>query len=247
MSIEAPSSVVNLHDSSSVNVVDSIVMAIAMLANTRDMDIGNHLLRKQMYVRALAWKLSTHPKFQATLTVSYITTLFKAVPLHDIGKVGIPDRILLKPGKLTAEEFEIMKTHATLGRDTIAQAQALADEDVPLLAMAKEMAYSHHEKWDGTGYPQGLKGDRIPVSARLMALADVYDALISRRVYKAPLSHDESVHIIAQLKGTHFDADVVDAFLDIQANINAIAVAYRDTDEDQKKKEVYRRLAQVTC
>lgn len=247
MSIEAPSSVVNLHDSSSVNVVDSIVMAIAMLANTRDMDIGNHLLRKQMYVRALAWKLSTHPKFQATLAVSYITTLFKAVPLHDIGKVGIPDRILLKPGKLTAEEFEIMKTHATLGRDTIAQAQALAGEDVPLLAMAKEMAYSHHEKWDGTGYPQGLKGDRIPVSARLMALADVYDALISRRVYKAPLSHDESVHIIAQLKGTHFDADVVDAFLEIQANINAIAVAYRDTDEDQKKKEVYRRLAQVTC
>lgn len=247
MSIEAPSSVVNLHDSSSVNVVDSIVMAIAMLANTRDMDIGNHLLRKQMYVRALAWKLSTHPKFQATLTVSYITTLFKAVPLHDIGKVGIPDRILLKPGKLTAEEFEIMKTHATLGRDTIAQAQALAGEDVPLLAMAKEMAYSHHEKWDGTGYPQGLRGDRIPVSARLMALADVYDALISRRVYKAPLSHDESVHIIAQLKGTHFDADVVDAFLEIQANINAIAVAYSDTDEDQKKKEVYRRLAQVTC
>lgn len=247
MSIEAPSSVVNLHDSSSVNVVDSIVMAIAMLANTRDMDIGNHLLRKQMYVRALAWKLSTHPKFQATLTVSYITTLFKAVPLHDIGKVGIPDRILLKPGKLTAEEFEIMKTHAMLGRDTIAQAQALAGEDVPLLTMAKEMAYNHHEKWDGSGYPEGLAGDHIPVSARLMALADVYDALISRRVYKGPLSHNESVNIVAQLKGTHFDADVVDAFLEIQANINAIAVAYSDTDEDQKKKEVYKRLAQVTC
>ena len=242
-----PSSAVNNNDHHSVDVVDSIIMAIAMLANTRDLDIGNHMLRKQMYVRALAWKLSTHPRFQATLTVSYITTLFKAVPLHDIGKVGIPDRILLKPGKLTAEEFDIMKTHTTLGLDTISRAQAFAGDDVPLLTVAKEMAYSHHEKWDGSGYPQGLARDHIPVSARLMALADVYDALISRRVYKAPLSHTESVNIIAQLKGTHFDADVVDAFLEIQANIHAIAVAYSDTDDDHKKKDVYRRLAQVTC
>jgi putative two-component system response regulator len=140
-----------------------------------------------------------------------------------------------------------MKTHTTLGLDTISRAQAFAGDDVPLLTVAKEMAYSHHEKWDGSGYPQGLAGDHIPVSARLIALADVYDALISRRVYKAPLSHTESVNIIAQLKGTHFDADVVDAFLEIQANIHAIAVAYSDTDDDQKKKDVYRRLAQVTC
>jgi putative two-component system response regulator len=247
MSTGDPSPVADQHDSPPANVVDAIIMAIAMLANTRDLDIGNHMLRKQMYVRALAWKLSTHPRFQATLTVSYIAMLFKAVPLHDIGKVGIPDRILLKPGKLTAEEFDIMKTHVTLGSDTISRAQAWAGEDVPLLTVAKEMAYSHHEKWDGTGYPQGLAGDHIPVSARLMALADVYDALISRRVYKAPLSHAESVNIIAQLKGTHFDADVVDAFLEIEANIHAIAVAYSDTDDDQKKKDVYRRLAQVTC
>ncbi len=247
MSTGDTSPIVDNTNNPPANVVDAIVMSIAMLANTRDMDIGNHLLRKQMYVRALAWKLSTHPRFQGTLTVSYITTLFKAVPLHDIGKVGIPDRILLKPGKLTAEEFDIMKTHATLGRDTISRAQALAGEDVPLLTVAKEMSYSHHEKWDGSGYPQGLAGDHIPVSARLMALADVYDALISRRVYKGPLSHNESVNIVAQLKGTHFDADVVNAFLDIHENINAIALAYSDTDEDQKKKEVYKRLAQVTC
>ena len=247
MSTGDPSPVADHIDSPPANVVDAIIMSIAMLASTRDMDIGNHMLRKQMYVRALAWKLSTHPRFQATLTVAYIAMLFKAVPLHDIGKVGIPDRILLKPGKLTAEEFDIMKTHVTLGSDTISRAQAWAGEDVPLLTVAKEMACSHHEKWDGTGYPQGLQGDRIPVSARLMALADVYDALISRRVYKGPLSHTESVNIIAQLKGTHFDADLVDAFLDIQASIKAIAVAYSDTDEDQKKKEVYKRLAQVTC
>lgn len=247
MNFVRPSSVVNNNDHHSANVVDSIVMAIAMLANTRDMDIGNHLLRKQMYVRALAWKLSKHPRFHGTLTVSYITTLFNAVPLHDIGKVGIPDRILLKPGKLTAEEFDIIKTHTVLGRDTILRAQAFAGEEVPLLTVAKEMAYSHHEKWDGSGYPLGLKGDHIPISARLMALADVYDALISRRVYKGPLSHNESVNIVAHLKGTHFDADVVDAFLDIHENINAIAVAYSDTDEDQKKKEAYKRLAQVTC
>lgn len=247
MNPNIPSLEVNDNAPQSADVVDSIVMAIAMLANTRDMDIGNHLLRKQMYVRALAWKLSTHPRFQGTLTVSYITTLFKAVPLHDIGKVGIPDRILLKPGKLTAEEFDIMKTHAALGRDTVSRAQAFAGKDEPLLTVAKEMAYSHHEKWNGSGYPQGLAGDHIPVSARLMALADVYDALISRRVYKGPLPHNEAVNIVAQLKGTHFDADVVNAFLDIHENINAIAVAYSDTDEDQKKKDVYRRLAQVTC
>lgn len=247
MSPGDPTSVVPNHDHHSPDVVDSILMAIAMLANTRDMDVGNHLLRKQMYVRALAWKLSTHCRFQGTLTVSYITSLFKAVPLHDIGKVGIPDRILLKPGKLTAEEFDVMKTHTTLGRDTISRAQAFAGDEVPLLTMAKEMAYSHHEKWDGSGYPEGLAGDGIPVSARLMALADVYDALISRRVYKAPMTHNESVNILAQLKGTHFDADMVDAFLDIHENINAIAMAYSDTDEDQKKKEVYKRLAQVTC
>jgi putative two-component system response regulator len=136
-----------------------------------------------MYVRALARKLSTHRRFQATLTIDYVTMLFKAVPLHDIGKVSIPDCILLKPGKLTVEEFDIMKTHTTLGRDAIVRAQEVAGGQVPLLDMAKEIAYSHHEKWDGSGYPQGLDGDHIPVSARLMALADVYDALISLKFF----------------------------------------------------------------
>ncbi len=228
------------------NVVDGVIIAMAMLADTRDTDTGNHIRRTQRYVRALAWKLSTHRRFQATLTASYVAMLFKAVPLHDIGKVSIPDRILLKPGKLTVEEFDIMKTHTTFGRDAIERAQEVAGHEVPLLDMAKELAYSHHEKWDGSGYPQGLDGDRIPVSARLMALADVYDALISRRVYKAPLSHDESVSIIMRLRDKHFDADVVDAFLEIHANFDAIAMTYSDSDEDLQRKVDYMRLAQVT-
>jgi len=227
------------------NVVDGVIMAMAMLADTRDTDTGNHIRRTQMYVRALARKLSTHSRFQATLTIGYVAMLFKAVPLHDIGKVSIPDRILLKPGKLTVEEFDIMKTHTTLGRDAIVRAQDVAGGQVPLLEMAQEVAYSHHEKWDGSGYPQGLDGDRIPVSARLMALADVYDALISRRVYKAPLTHDESVSIIGRLRDKHFDADVVDAFLEIQPNFDAIAMTYSDSNEDLEKKANYMRLAQV--
>jgi putative two-component system response regulator len=141
--------------------------------------------------------------------------LFKSAPLHDIGKVGIPDRILLKPGRFTPEEFEIMKTHTTLGRDAIEHAETCNWAPTSSSSrMAKEIAYSHQEKWDGSGYPQGLAGDAIPISARLMALADVYDALISRRVYKEGMPHEKAVQIIAASKGSHFDPDMVDVFLD---------------------------------
>ncbi len=152
--------------------------------------------------------------------------------LHDIGKVGIPDRILLKPGKLTAEEFEIMKTHTTLGRDAIARAEVDLGDEVAFLSIAKEIAYCHQEKWNGTGYPQGLAGDAIPVSARLMALADVYDALISRRVYKAPMSHQQALEIIREGRGQHFDPDIVDAFLEIHEEFRAIAEHFADADHD---------------
>lgn len=231
--------------SDSASVLDGVIQAMAMLADTRDTDGGNHIRRIQRYVRALAWKLSNHPRFQPVLTVSHIGLLFKAASLHDIGKVCIPDRILLKPGRLTVEEFEIMKTHTTLGRTAIAHAEAVAGGDVPLLRIASEVTESHHEKWDGSGYPQGLVGDAIPVSARLVALADVYDALISRKVYKEPMSHAQAVDVIAQVRGKHFDPDVVDAFWELEQQFHAIAVSYSDSGEDLQKKLDYLRLAQV--
>ena len=229
----------------SAAVVDGVIQAMAMLAEARDSDGANHLRRIQRYVRALAWKLSKRPRFQSVLTVRYIGLLFKAAPLHDIGKVCIPDRILLKPGRLTAEEFEIMKTHTTLGRNAIAHAVSVAGGDVPLLCIAGEITESHHERWDGSGYPQGLVGDAIPVSARLMALADVYDALISRKVYKAPVPHAQAMDVIVQVRGKHFDPDVVDAFLALEQQFHAIAVSYSDSGEELQKKFDYLQLAQV--
>ena len=156
-------------------------MAMASLAETRDNETGNHIRRTQHYVRALATKLSTPcPASPRSSTKQTIESLYKSAPLHDIGKVGIPDAILLKPGKLTPEEFEIMKTHTTLGRDAILAAEKLIDAPSTFLRHAREIAMSHQEKWDGSGYPEGLAGDAIPISARLMAVADVYDALISQ-------------------------------------------------------------------
>lgn len=224
---------------------DVTILALASLAETRDSDTGNHIRRTQRYIKSLAWKLSTNPRFSEFLTPQTIGLLFKSAPLHDIGKVGIPDRILLKPGKLTDEEFEIMKTHTTLGRDAIAHAEQELGEDAAFLTVAKEIAYSHQEKWDGSGYPQGLKGDEIPISARLMAVADVYDALISRRVYKEPLSHERAVEIIAQTSGRHFDPDVVEAFLAVQDNFRATAISYADTEADIQSKIAYLNIAQV--
>ncbi|MBZ0092209.1 MAG: HD domain-containing protein, partial [Sulfuricellaceae bacterium] len=211
---------------------DVTIMAMASLAETRDNETGNHIFRTKFYVKALAEKLQTHPRFAATLTPHYIQTLFKSAPLHDIGKVGIPDRILLKPGRLEPDEFEIMKTHTTLGRDAIQHAEAQLGMPVEFLVCAKEIAYSHQEKWDGSGYPEGLAGDRIPLSARLMALADVYDALISRRVYKASMSHENAMAIIVTGKGQHFDPDITDAFVEIHPEFRTIAANYPDSDED---------------
>ncbi|MBV8658293.1 MAG: two-component system response regulator [Burkholderiales bacterium] len=211
---------------------DVTIMAMASLAETRDNETGNHIRRTQHYVRLLANALKTHPRFATQLDDETIEQLFKSAPLHDIGKVGIPDRILLKPGKLTAEEFEVMKTHTTLGRDAIVTAENLIDAPSSFLRFAREIAYSHQEKWDGSGYPQGLAGEDIPVSARLMAVADVYDALISRRVYKPPLPHTVAIDIIREGRGKHFDPDMVDAFLAIADSFLAIAERYGDSEED---------------
>ncbi len=214
---------------------DVTILAMASLAETRDSDTGNHIRRTQYYVRALAEKLKTHPRFAYFLTASNIELLFKSAPLHDIGKVGIPDSILLKPGNFDAQEFQIMKTHAALGRDAINHAEISLGTDVEFLRMAKEIALSHQEKWDGSGYPEGLSGDGIPISARLMAVADVYDALISKRVYKEAMDHEKAAQIIAEGKGTHFDPDMVDAFLQIHDEFREIAKRFADPVHDRQE------------
>ncbi|MCH8620482.1 two-component system response regulator [Undibacterium sp. TS12] len=217
-------------------VQDVTIMAMASLAETRDNETGNHIRRTQHYVRLLAQKLQTHPRFYEVLDDDMIEALFKSAPLHDIGKVGIPDRILLKRGQLTPEEFEIMKTHTILGRDTIAAAEQMLGTSSNFLRCALEIAYSHQEKWDGSGYPLGLSGDNIPLSARLMALADVYDALISRRVYKPALPHEQAVDIIKEGKGRHFDPDIVEAFMSISDEFQKIGKLYADSENAVEKK-----------
>jgi len=225
---------------------DVTIQAMASLAETRDSDTGNHIRRTQFYVKALTSKLKSHPNYSVYLTDSMIEMIFKSAPLHDIGKVGIPDRILLKPGRFEPAEFEIMKTHTTLGRDAIQAAETSLGLEVEFLSIAKEIAYGHQEKWDGSGYPEGLKGESIPISARLMAVADVYDALISRRVYKDSMPHEKAIAIIEEGRGSHFDPDMVDAFLAIQDEIKLIAARYADSDADMDVKRKQLELVAPT-
>ena len=207
---------------------EASVLALAALAETRDNETGNHVRRTQHYVRILADRLCGHPRFFATLNATYRAELFRSAPLHDIGKVGIPDRILLKPGRLNEDEFVLMKTHTTLGHRALETAERQLGANIEFLRIAKDIAHSHHERWDGRGYPQGLTGDDIPLAARLMALADVYDALISVRVYKPALSHEEATGIIHAERGGQFDPDVVDAFFIDRASFAAVAARFSD-------------------
>ena len=222
---------------------DVTILAMASLAETRDNETGNHIRRTQHYVRVLARALQDHPRFQAQLDDHVIEMLYKSAPLHDIGKVGIPDRILLKPGRFEPYEFEIMKTHTTLGRDAIQHAEDALGTPVEFLSYAKEIAYGHQEKWDGSGYPLGLAGDAIPLSARIMAVADVYDALISRRVYKEGMPHDKAVDIMRAGRGSHFDADILDTFLGLLPEFQRIAQQFADSDADMAEKAKHLELA----
>jgi putative two-component system response regulator len=203
------------------------------VVETRDDETGSHVQRTQHFLRALAKQLQSHPCFAEYLTEYQIDMLFKAAPLHDIGKVGIPDSILHKPGKLDPEEFEIMKTHTTLGFDVIEKAERHLGVEVEFLACAKEIALNHQEKWDGSGYPRKLVGSEIPISARLMAVADVYDALTTRRVYRDALPHEAAVAIIIEGAGRHFDPDVVRAFADIADEFEAIACRFSESRKVQ--------------
>jgi putative two-component system response regulator len=214
-----------------INVIqDATMVALGSLAETRDNETGNHIRRTQHYVRALALTLSQYPVFAKDLTPEIIGMLYKSAPLHDIGKVGIPDSILLKPGRLTAEEFEVMKTHTTLGRNAILAAERLLASPKSFLFYAHQIAWTHHERWDGSGYPQGLAGSDIPLPGRLMAVVDVYDALLSKRVYKPAMSREAALTIIREGSGTHFDAVVVEGFLEIADLLPSISSKF---SEDQ--------------
>ena len=209
-----------------------MVQTLLSLTATRDAETGGHSRRTEQYVRVLALQLATHPDYKDYLTPERITLLSRLAPLHDIGKVGVPDRLLLKQGALTPEEVAEFRKHPVYGRDVIAEAerQAGVHDDVTL-AIAKDIIYTHHEWWDGTGYPQGLKGTQIPIAGRIMALVDVYDALHTKRRYASPRSHDESVTIIVAGRGTHFDPAVVDAFVVVSSVLRALSEGGGDQAE----------------
>ena len=208
--------------------LDAMIWAMASLAETREYETANHLRRVQHYVVALARQLQTHKRFDEELSDANIKALYKAAPLHDIGKVAIPDAILLKPDRLTDEEFAVMKLHTAHGRDAIVNLENQLGYTNTFLRYAREITYSHQEKYDGSGYPQGLAGEAIPMSARLMAVADVYDALISKRVYKPAFTHETAMEMIRQGSGEHFDPDVVDAMLTVEEEFMSIAERFSD-------------------
>lgn len=198
------------------------------LAKARDNETGNHIIRTQNYVKLLALRLQAEGHYSESLSDGAIDLLFKAAPLHDIGKVGIPDNILLKNGPLTEDEWVVMKTHTTIGEAVLDAEVAKHDGDADLVGVAIKIAGGHHEKWDGSGYPRGLSGQTIPLEARIMSLADMYDALVSKRVYKKAWTHEEAVQEIVSKREVQFDPLIVDAFLAEQNAFREIAHQYRD-------------------
>lgn len=198
-----------------------MIFGLAKLAEARDNDTGKHLDRIRILCKMIADELKNHPNYCEYVDVAYCDRIFHASPLHDIGKVGIPDNILLKPGKLTPKEFNIMKTHSTIGAQTLSEVQHRFPKN-EFIKMGIKIAKSHHEKWNGQGYPDGLSGDDIPLSARIMAIVDVYDAVRSKRIYKPPISHQKTCEIIQRESGTHFDTTLVEVFTSLQTRFNEI-------------------------
>ncbi len=204
-----------------------MIFGLAKLAEARDNDTGKHLDRIQLLCKLLADELMNRPGFFQHVDSAYCERIFHASPLHDIGKVGIPDHILLKPGKLTSSEFEIMKTHTTIGANTLAEVKQRFPNN-EFIKMGEKIARSHHEKWNGQGYPDGLKGEGIPLSARIMAIVDVYDAVRSKRVYKPPIPHKEAINIIQQDSSAYFDPNLVDVFSDLQGRFQEVWETMQD-------------------
>lgn len=214
---------------SNKNVMDArstTIFGLAKLAECRDEDTGAHLERIREFSKILAQELAKKTAFKGYITQTYVHDIYQSSILHDIGKVGIPDAVLLKPARLDNEEFETIKTHTLIGGDALTAADARVSGE-SFLTLGKEIAYYHHEKWDGTGYPKGLKGHKIPLSARIVALADVYDALTSERPYKKAFSHDQSKQMIESEKGRHFDPDLVDVFLVCEKEFDVIRMELR--------------------
>ncbi|MDC7218434.1 MAG: response regulator [Spirochaetales bacterium] len=216
---------------------DVTIRMAASLAETRDNETGNHIIRTQKYVKILSEEMARMPQYSRELTPGMIDLLVKSAPLHDVGKIGVPDAILLKQGKLDDEEFKEMKRHTLYGWGSLKRAEDTMDGDMKndsFLRFAREIAYGHHEKWNGEGYPEGLMGEEIPLSCRIMAIADVYDALISERVYKKPFTHTKACSIIEQDGGSHFDPEIVSCFLRCKDQFRDVALTLMESEEEKK-------------
>jgi putative two-component system response regulator len=206
-----------------------MVQTLLSLTETRDAETGRHSRRTQRYVRLLAEQLSTHPEFQDYLTPDRIDLASSLAPLHDIGKVGVPDHILNKPGALTPDELVEMRKHPEYGYEVILKAEGrVGVRDDAILAVAKDIVYTHHERWDGTGYPRRLRGTEIPVEGRVMAVVDVYDAITTRTLYRPPMSHDDAVTFIVERRATHFDPAVVQAFVNVAPRFKIVSAESHD-------------------
>ena len=213
---------------------DMMIFSLAKLAESRDQDTGTHLERIREYSKVLATELMSWPKFEHVVDAQFVELIYLTSPLHDVGKVGIPDSVLLKPGKLTPDEFEVMKRHTLIGGETLS-ASAQAHPEASFLKMALDIALKHHERWDGTGYPFQLKGEDIPLSARIVAVADVYDALTTKRVYKPAFTHETAADIIYKSRSSHFDPDLVDAFAKVEEQMRCIRYELDEGSEAIKK------------
>ena len=211
---------------------EETIIRLLTALESRDEETGGHVRRIGLF--------SAHLAEAAGWTREEVEDIRLAAPMHDIGKIGIPDSVLLKPGKLDAEEWKTMQTHVDIG------VEILSGSDSELMNMAAEVCQNHHEKWDGSGYPAGLKGDEIPIAGRLMALADVYDALISRRRYKPAFPHEVAVDIIKRGSGAHFDPDLVEAFLELEDTFRKIADKYSDNEEVLRSEKEFSRYADIT-
>jgi cyclic di-GMP phosphodiesterase len=211
-------------DTDQFNAPLGTVLGMAKLAEIRDDDIGMHLERVQKYTQLLASELSVSSEYNGYITPKYVDDIGSSSILHDIGKVGIPDAILLKPGKLTNQEFCKMKTHSEIGGDIICMSENQMD-DTTFLPLGREIAYHHHEKWDGSGYPDGQKGEKIPLSARIVSIADVYDTLTSKRVYKPAITHERTKMIIKDNRGIQFDPQIVDVFMAQESKFKEISLS----------------------
>ncbi|HTV48351.1 MAG TPA: HD domain-containing phosphohydrolase [Phycisphaerae bacterium] len=212
---------------------DVTIFALARLAESRDKETGRHLERVRNYVQILGQEFSKKPEFRDRIDTDFVQMLYQTSPLHDIGKVAIPDAVLLKPGSLTTEEFEIMKQHTTIGARTLGEVM----ESYPgaaFLQMARDIAATHHERFNGQGYPHGLAGEDIPFSGRIMAMADVYDATTSNRIYKKAKSHAQACEEIAEESGKHFDPRVVEAFFAVEPEILAAREHHLKAAKDQR-------------